>query len=104
MDRNRVRDVGRIESKGSSAKALSLVEAQELRAKLHADQRCAEWDLVDFTDFMLATGLRIGEASAVTWDALDLTGATVEVRGTVIRVKGTGLTIKSPKSSSGFGP
>lgn len=54
---------------------------------------------------MLATGLRIGEAAAVTWDALDLDldGGTVEVRGTVVRVKGVGLSIKwRPKSKSGY--
>lgn len=52
---------------------------------------------------MLATGMRIGEASAVTWDALDLDAATVEVRGTVVRIKGAGLTIKwRPKSKSGY--
>jgi len=66
------------------------------------DPRCKTWDLVDFTDFMLATGMRIGEASAVTWDALNLDAGTVEVRGTVVRVKGTGLTIKwRTKSRSG---
>jgi integrase len=101
MDRNRVRDVGRIESSGSSARALSLEEAYGLRRRIHADSHAAEWDLVDLTDFMLATGLRIGETCAVTWDALDLEAGTVEVRGTVIRVKGSGLTIKSPKSASG---
>jgi integrase len=36
---------------------------------------------------MLATGLRIGEAAAVTWDALDLAAGTVEVRGTVVRAR-----------------
>ncbi|MBB4907011.1 integrase [Actinophytocola algeriensis] len=39
---------------------------------------------------MLGTGLRIGEALAVTWDALDLQAATVEVRGTLTYVRGEG--------------
>lgn len=103
LDSNPVRDVGRIESERSSARALALVEAVDLRAKIHADERCTKWDLVDLTDFMLATGLRIGEAAAITWDALDLRAATVEVRGTVIRVNGVGLTTKRrPKSKSGY--
>jgi integrase len=103
LDRNPVRDVGRIESTASSAKALTVEQAVELRTKIHADQQCRDWDLVDLTDFMLATGLRIGETAAVTWDALNLGEATVEVRGTVIRVKGAGLTIKwRPKSKSGY--
>jgi integrase len=103
LERNPVRDVGRIESAASSARALTVIEAVELRQKIHADERCRGWDLVDLTDFMLATGLRIGEASAVTWDALGLDAATVEVRGTVVRVKGAGVTIKwRPKSKSGY--
>jgi integrase len=103
LDRNLVRDVGRIESDTSSARALTVDEARDLRAKLHADERCQDWDLVDFTDFMLATGLRIGEASAMTWAALDLDAGTAEVRGTVTRITGEGLIIKPrPKSKSGF--
>jgi integrase len=52
---------------------------------------------------LLATGLRVGEALAVTWDAVDLSAGTVEVRGTVIRVKGRGLMIKPvPKTRAGF--
>jgi integrase len=72
LERNPVRDVGRIESESSSARALTVVEAVDLRSKIHSDERASGWDLVDFTDFMPATGLRIGEAAAVTWDALDL--------------------------------
>lgn len=103
LDRNPVRDVGRIESDTSSARSLALDEARQLRAKIAANEKAQSWDLVDLTDFMLATGLRIGEASAVTWDALDLDAATVEVRGTVVRVKGVGLVLKwRPKSKSGF--
>jgi integrase len=103
LERNLVRDVGRIESGTSSARALTTGEARDLRAKLHADQRCRDWDLVDFTDFMLATGLRIGEAPAMTWAALDLDSGTAEVRGTVVRITGEGLMIKPrPKSKRGF--
>ena len=42
LDRNRVRDVGRIETAGSSARALTLDEAQELRTRIRADQHAAD--------------------------------------------------------------
>jgi integrase len=54
-------------------------------------------------DIMLASGLRIGEACAITWPAVDIERGTVEVRGTVIRVTGEGLRIKpKPKSRAGW--
>ncbi|MEU4375174.1 site-specific integrase [Pseudonocardia alni] len=103
LDRNLVRDVGRIENSASTARSLSVAQALDLREKIGADPKSSEWDLIDFTDFMLATGLRIGEAAATTWAALDLAAGTVEVRGTVVRVKGEGLRIKArPKSKSGY--
>jgi hypothetical protein len=34
------------------------------RAKLAADEKAVDLDLVDFIDMMLATGLRIGETAA----------------------------------------
>ena len=52
---------------------------------------------------LLATGLRVGEALAVTWDTVDLAAGTVEVRGTVIRVKGRGLMTK-PAPKQGWIP
>lgn len=84
-------------------RALMLAEIAELRGKLVADEVACRRDLPELVDFMLATGLRIGEACAVTWDSLNLAEGTVEVRGTVIRIKGQGLVIKpKPKSKSGY--
>lgn len=52
---------------------------------------------------MLGTGLRIGEALAVTWDALDLEAATVEVRGALTYIRGKGWVIQpKPKTESGW--
>ncbi len=42
-----------------------------------------------------------GDASVVTWDAVDLDIGLVEVRGTVIRVKGQGLPVKTTKPAAG---
>ncbi|MGW0518229.1 site-specific integrase [Crossiella sp. NPDC003009] len=104
MDSNPARDVAAIQVQPKKpTQALELVEARELRAKIHASKQARDWDLPDLTDFMLATGLRIGEAAAVTWDALDLDGGTVEVGGTVVRVRGVGLVIQpKTKTKAGF--
>jgi integrase len=103
FDHNPVRDVRRIEGTDKAAVALELDQARELRVKIAGNAVARSRDLPDFTDMMLATGLRIGETAAIVWDALDLDARTVEVRGTVIRVKGVGLVIKpKPKSKSGY--
>jgi hypothetical protein len=47
--------------------------------------------------------MRIGGTAAITWGAVDLDAATVQIRGTVIRLKGQGLTIKwKPRSVHGW--
>ncbi len=52
---------------------------------------------------MLGTGLRIGEAIAITESALDLKASTVEVRATVVRARGVGLILQpKPKTHSGW--
>lgn len=101
---NPVRDTARIKyGRKKSAIALDLPQVYELRVKLAADRKAQDWDLLDFVDMMLATGKRIGETCAITWDALDLSAGTVEIRGTVVRVKGQGLWIKpKPKSRAGY--
>jgi integrase len=101
---NPVRDTARIKhGEKKSVIALDLTQVYDLRVKLAADQKARDWDLLDFIDMMLATGKRIGENSAITWDALDLDAGTVEIRGTVVRIKGRGLRIKlKPKSRAGY--
>ena len=104
LDRNPVRDARSLPARPSRApRALSREEVRLLRQRVHADAQAVLRDLPDFVSFMLATGLRIGEAAAVTWDAVDLVAGVVEVRGTVIRVRGEGLQVKpSPKTRAGF--
>ncbi|MDQ3763385.1 MAG: site-specific integrase [Actinomycetota bacterium] len=101
---NPVRDTTRIKhGEKKSAVALTLAQVYDLRVKLADDQKARDWDLLDFVDMMLATDKRIGENSAITWDALDLDAGTVEIRGTVVRIKGQGLQIKlKPKSRAGY--
>jgi integrase len=101
---NPVREAGRISVQAAKKpRALTEQQAQALRVALRADDTAVRRDLVDLVDFLLCTGLRIGEAAAVVWDALDLDEGTVEVRGTVVRIKAEGLIIKpAPKTKAGF--
>ena len=47
---------------------------------LSYDQKAAARDLPDLVAFLMATGLRIGEACGLPWDAVDLQAGTIEVR------------------------
>ncbi len=103
MASNPVRDTARLPARKKQHQSLTLEQVWDLRAKLRADQKAVDWDVVDFVDMMMATGLRIGETAAVTWPAVNLEAGSVEVRGTVIRITGKGLLIKwKPKSESGW--
>jgi integrase len=100
---NPVRDVSKISTEKDDARSLLLDEVRRLRAGLRADRVAVGRDLPDLVDFMLGTGLRIGETLAVTSSALDLEAGQVEVRGTVQRIKGTGLVIQpKPKTRKGW--
>ncbi|GAA0903647.1 site-specific integrase [Virgisporangium aurantiacum] len=105
MKLNPVRETATISVKPKKgvAKALAVEEIKQLRALLTYDDRAISRDLLDLVDVMAATGLRIGEALALVWDAIDLEAGTVEVRSTVIRIKGQGLVIKpEPKTDAGY--
>lgn len=100
IERNPVRDVGSIpQTESRQPIALSVAEVRQLRALLTYDRKAVARDLPEFVDMMLATGLRIGECSAITWDAVDLDSGTVEIRGMVVRIRGIGLVIRQDASS-----
>ena len=103
MATNPCRDVSRISTKPKkSPRSLELDEIREVRTWLAQDKKAKDRDLPDLVDFMLATGLRLGETCAVRWQDADLDAGTVEVVGTVLRIKGQGLILKpSPKSEAG---
>lgn len=99
---NPVRDIERIESKAKHApRALGVEERVELFVLLHRDEKARRWDLPDLVLFMLATGVRIGEALAATWSEVDFDAGTVQITSTLVRVKGEGLLRKSTKSRAG---
>lgn len=99
---NPVREVERIEAKSKrEPRALTMVERVDLLKQLQEDEKARRRDLPDLAFFMLATGVRIGEALAVVWSEVDFEVGTVQITSTLIRVKGEGLLRKGTKSRAG---
>lgn len=96
VDSNPTRDADTIDTPDKTpARALTLEEVALVRGKVRYHKKSRARDLAEFFDMLLATGVRIGEVCAITWDCLDLTNRTVRIEGVVVRVKGKGLVIKS---------
>ena len=91
---NPVREVERIEAKSKR-------ERVELLKQLQEDEKARRRDLPDLVFFMLATGVRIGEALAVVWSEVDFEAGAVKITSTLIRVRGEGLVRKGTKSRAG---
>jgi len=101
---NPVRDIGRLPGVRRTVKARSLTlnECRRWIAQLEADPAAVRRDLPDLTRWLLATGVRIGEAIAVDWSSIDMDRATVEIDYKVLRVRGVGLQrIRRTKSDAG---
>lgn len=99
---NPVREVERIESRAKrEPRALTAAERSDLLRRLNDDEYARRWDLPDLVLFMLATGVRIGEALAVVWSQVDLEAGTVQITSTLIRINQEGLLRKGTKSSAG---
>ena len=101
---NPVRDIGRLPGLRRTVKArsLTLAECRRWIAQLQTDPVAVRRDLPDLTRWLLATGVRIGEAIAVDWSSIDMDNATVEIDYKMLRVKGEGLQrIRRTKSDAG---
>jgi integrase len=99
---NPVRDVETVEVKPrKEPRALTNTERRVLLLRLESDPEAVRHDLPDLVCFMLATGVRLGEALAVLWSEVNLEVGTVSITSTVIRVKGKGLIRKITKSRAG---
>ncbi|GAA2092058.1 site-specific integrase [Microlunatus panaciterrae] len=96
---NPVRDLTPLElDRDRTARALSFEEVRTWLAILDSNEFAQRHDLPELARFMLATGLRLGEALGVTWADLDLAAGTIAVRRTIIRVQGKGLVANRVKS------
>jgi integrase len=98
---NPVRDTQPIVCPRKRVRALTLGEAADLLARLRADPTAVRLDLPDIVEFMLGTGVRIGEACAVREAVLDLGTGTVHINATVVRVKGVGLQLQPRTKTAG---
>ena len=94
---NPTREVSRITG-GKRRPPRSLTAEERIRwiTQLEADPRAVQKDLPDLTHWMLATGVRIGEALAVSWTEIDLDTCAVEVDWKLVRITGEGL-IRVPR-------
>ncbi|MHA6806042.1 site-specific integrase [Salinifilum ghardaiensis] len=102
VEQNPVRETSRLDGSGSKQpRALTQEERVRWLDQLEADEKAVRWDLPDLSRFMLATGVRIGEALAVYWSEVDLSAGVVAVDHNVVRVKGQGLIRKSTKTEHG---
>ena len=102
LAQNPVRAVGPVTGRPKKApRALTLPELRQLRAALTYDDRAIGRDVPDLISFLMATGLRIGEACGLAWDAVNLETGAIEVRAAAIRVRGQGLLVKSTKTDAG---
>jgi integrase len=98
---NPVRDTRPIACPRRRVRALSAGEAVDLLTRLRRDPTAVRQDLPDFVEFMLGTGVRIGEACAIREAVLDLEAGTVHINATVVRVNGAGLQIQPRTKTPG---
>jgi integrase len=99
---NPAREIDTIEAKPKNPpRALTPEEVTLLNRSLAADEHAVEADLPDLVTFMLATGVRIGEALAILWNQVHLEAGTVEITHTIARPPGEGLIRKTTKSRTG---
>jgi integrase len=102
LSANPVRETARLEGgRRKGPRALTLEERTRWLKLLESDEKAVRRDLPDLSRFMMATGVRIGEALGLFWSDVDLDTRTVAVDYTVVRVKGVGLIRKSTKTEAG---
>ena len=100
---NPVRDTTPLEgSADRMARALTPSELHRWLAILDGDDYAIRKDLPDLVRFLLATGVRLGEALGVTWADINLDSGLVSIERTVVRIAGQGLVAKPPKSRTSY--
>ncbi len=99
---NPMREVSRVAGTAvRTPRALTAGERDDWLAKMEADEVASRRDIPDITRCLLATGMRIGECLAVTFDDIDTSAKVLRVDWNIVRVKGQGLQRMSTKSAAG---
>ncbi|WP_286958648.1 site-specific integrase [Arsenicicoccus sp. UBA7492] len=102
---NPAREVRRLSARPKHApRALTDEERARWFLTLANDEAAVRHELPQLSAFMLATGVRIGEALALVWREVDLDAGTAHITSTIIRVKGRGLVRKPTKTQAGDRP
>lgn len=111
LDQNPVRDVAKAKRGGrSTVRALTIDETKDFLKRVDAEvgqdesaRQSDERDLVDICEWMLGSGVRIGEALAVRRDVIDLEHAVVEINATIVRITGKGAVLQErTKNDAGW--
>jgi integrase len=99
---NPVRECAPISAKPKrSPRSFTEEERKDWLAKVDADDAARRRDIPDLTRMFLATGCRIAEVLAVTFDDIDLTTGEVAIDWQITYIKGRGLVRRRTKSKAG---
>jgi integrase len=99
---NPVRDLSTIPGgKRKQPRALTKEERAAWLAGMEANEKAVRWDIPALCRFMLATGVRIGEALAVSWDEVDLDAGTVRIRYHLVPTPDGVRRVEGAKSAAG---
>lgn len=83
MTSNPTREIRIKTGRSVRARALTPDEQEELLEGLRGDELAVAYDLVDLADFMLHSGVRLGEACALRLPCVDLDAGVVEIAATL---------------------
>lgn len=98
---NPMREVARITSASKKARALTPVELRQWFQVIQNSDDCQSWDLPDFCLWLIATGVREGEALACSFLEVDFAEKQVQVDFNIVRIKGKGLRRMRTKTPAG---
>jgi integrase len=103
LSHNPVRDATPLQGDHDrTPRALTPAQIRDWLKVLDADPMAQRWDLPQLARFILATGLRLGEALAVSWQDVDLNRGVINIEWTVLRLKGQGLVRRPLKTKSSY--